>query len=266
MKCQNCGSEVRDGAKFCRECGSEVIEKTEALNTNDCPVCGNILEQNAIFCNECGTRLTETTEDFTVNVRTCSCCGNRLNIDALFCGECGNAVNQSQLNDAMEDGKTVKKEDKGLRFLIVLLIIVLIGSATTIGYVYYQNSAVDIKTPDIDDEKEYKEYEEEFEEEIDSSLDVNDIDEDEEIYLFPSDIEYITLSDLYGMSQEEVALIRNEIYARHGYIFNTEPFKSYFEAKDWYVPNPSFSDSTFNEIEKANKDFIVNYETEKGWR
>ena len=91
------------------------------------------------------------------------------------------------------------------------------------------------------------------------------IDEPED-YLFPSDRQYITYSDVSGKSEYEVSLIRNEIYARHGYIFQTEPYISYFNQKDWYQPNSNFDTSLFNSIEKANVDFIIQYEKEMGWR
>ena len=80
------------------------------------------------------------------------------------------------------------------------------------------------------------------------------------IYLFPSDTIYITENDLKGLSKYEIALIRNEIYARHGYIFKQEKFKTYFNTQSWYHPNETFSASSFNKIERANIDFIVNYE------
>lgn len=85
-------------------------------------------------------------------------------------------------------------------------------------------------------------------------------------YIFPSDREYITFEFLSTLSKDQIALIRNEIYARHGYIFQTDKYINYFSQKSWYVPNPNFSESLFNEIEKANKDTIVSYETEMGWR
>ncbi len=90
--------------------------------------------------------------------------------------------------------------------------------------------------------------------------------EEEEEYLFPSDSEYITNDDLAGKTKEEVALIRNEIYARHGYVFNTEAYQEYFSQKEWYQPDPSFSEAQLNEIELANKDFLVEYEESRGWR
>ncbi|MDY3929450.1 MAG: YARHG domain-containing protein [Clostridia bacterium] len=85
-------------------------------------------------------------------------------------------------------------------------------------------------------------------------------------YLFPSDSKFITKSDLEGKSSDEIALIRNEIFARHGYIFTTEPYITYFNQKSWYVPNSSFDSSMLNSIEKANVDFITQYEKEKGYK
>lgn len=98
-----------------------------------------------------------------------------------------------------------------------------------------------------------------FEKEDNTPIEKND-------YLFPSDTVYITESDLKYKSKDEVAMIRNEIYARHGYVFQTEPYKSYFAAKDWYYPNSNFSEALFNNIEKSNKEFIVQYEKKMGWR
>ncbi len=274
MRCKNCGNEVKENAKFCRECGSEIIWETEALNGNLCPECGNILEEGAAFCNECGCRVSEVTESFADNSEKCPHCGKQLNPGALFCGECGNSINQPTIHKTNEPVKqNTKKKDKGLVFLVVLLIVVVLGSAGVIGYVYYQNNSVEITTPVLEDDNDTKDSkdtndskEENIDIETDETLTESLGEETEEIYLFPSDREYITESDLYGKTQEEVALIRNEIYARHGYVFNTEPFKTYFSEKDWYIPNPSFTDSLFNEIEKTNKNFLVEYETEKGWR
>ncbi len=271
MQCSNCGSEVREGAKFCRECGSEIVWKTEVLNANVCPKCGNTLEEGALFCNNCGCRIAQEE-----NVKYCTCCNSPLKEGALFCGECGTAVNDVAVNDKAAENKPEKKKDKGLIFLIVLLIVVILGSVCVIGYVYYQNNSVNVETPDVNIETE-EEDEDTVEEEEDStdkdSENINTSDEEaaepeesQEGYLFPSDSRYITEADLVGKSKDEVAMIRNEIYARHGYIFNTEPFKSYFESREWYVPNENFNESIFSEIEMANKNFLVKYEEDRGWR
>ena len=59
--------------------------------------------------------------------------------------------------------------------------------------------------------------------------------------------------------------MRNEIYARHGYIFGTEPYKSYFNSKSWYSPDSSFKgdDKELNEYEVANVKTIKSVENSK---
>ena len=89
---------------------------------------------------------------------------------------------------------------------------------------------------------------------------------DDDSYIMSTDKRYITARELQYYSKDEVALIRNEIYARHGYIFKSEPYKSYFASKSWYYPNPGFSEADFSEIERKNKSTIVEFEKGMGWR
>ena len=89
-------------------------------------------------------------------------------------------------------------------------------------------------------------------------------------YILPdSDTEYISESEIEGMSKEELTLALNEIYARYGLMFNTTSIQQYFNSKDWYVPSIEpghFDDSQFNDYERHNVDTIVNYMKEKGYR
>ena len=86
-----------------------------------------------------------------------------------------------------------------------------------------------------------------------------------------SDEEYLTMEDLYLLSKDEVALLRNEIYARHGYTFQNEKYRKFFMAKSWYYPNTNLTESgkvesRLNSYEKANKEMIIQYEKDMGWR
>lgn len=87
-------------------------------------------------------------------------------------------------------------------------------------------------------------------------------------YILPdSSTRYLDESDLQGLTSEELRIARNEIYARHGRIFQSEDLQNYFESKEWYsgVYNAeSFSEDTLSEIEKYNRDLIVNYEKNVG--
>lgn len=84
-------------------------------------------------------------------------------------------------------------------------------------------------------------------------------------YIFPSDRQYITEADMTGWDQNTALLARNEIYARHGYVFQTQEIQNYFAAKDWYTPNPSYDGSGLSDVEKANVDAILAYEQKNGW-
>ena len=54
MKCPGCKFENREGAKFCKKCGS----KLELA----CPKCGYSLTPDSLFCDECGFNLSQLTE------------------------------------------------------------------------------------------------------------------------------------------------------------------------------------------------------------
>ena len=111
---------------------------------------------------------------------------------------------------------------------------------------------------------------EEFEDFDDADEDIEDDDTaiDDDTYIFPnSDTEYLTNSDLSGMSKSEINLAKNELYARHGRKFKSKELQEYFESKDWYVPkySPKQWDKKgdsffFNKYEIKNRDLLKKYE------
>ena len=51
-------------------------------------------------------------------------------------------------------------------------------------------------------------------------------------------------------------IMRNEIYARHGYIFASDDLKAYFSKQKWYKPAKSNSEVKLSAIEQLNVDII----------
>lgn len=102
--------------------------------------------------------------------------------------------------------------------------------------------------------------------------DIDDVEDSEEIdeseYILPhSNTKKLTNSDLRGLSDDELVLAINEIYARHGRKFNTDYIKSYFNSKSWYkgtVEPDDFDVSVLNSVEKYNIDFLVDYRDNDG--
>jgi hypothetical protein len=58
-----------------------------------------------------------------------------------------------------------------------------------------------------------------------------------------------TLGDLFA---EDLRVLRNELYARHGRIFKDAKLQKYFEAQSWYKANPDFKNDQLSEIEVGN--------------
>ena len=58
-----------------------------------------------------------------------------------------------------------------------------------------------------------------------------------------------TLGDMFA---EDLKVLRNEIYARHGRIFKDLELQKYFESQPWYKPNPDFKDDQLNATEASN--------------
>lgn len=75
-------------------------------------------------------------------------------------------------------------------------------------------------------------------------------------YLFPDSSKYM----FKGYSEQYQAWMYqygiNEIYARHGYIFQTPEVVALFSEKTWYSPDKSFDESCLSDIERYNIDFF----------
>ena len=77
--------------------------------------------------------------------------------------------------------------------------------------------------------------------------------------LFDTDTQYYTAEDFSDAPESVLRVAKNEIYARHGYIFNDSDMNNYFRGMKWYTPSvkpADFSDSIFNEYEKANLELL----------
>ena len=70
----------------------------------------------------------------------------------------------------------------------------------------------------------------------------------------------LTASDLQGLSKNDLKIMRNEIFARHGYIFQTQDMKSYFRNQSWYSPQSSNVTAKLSNIEIKNIELIKGYE------
>jgi hypothetical protein len=72
--------------------------------------------------------------------------------------------------------------------------------------------------------------------------------------------EVLTEETLSGLFTEDLRILRNEIFARHGRVFKDAELQKYFVSQAWYQPNPEFKDDQLNETEFKNLSAIKSAE------
>ncbi|MFD2565440.1 YARHG domain-containing protein [Aquimarina rubra] len=66
-----------------------------------------------------------------------------------------------------------------------------------------------------------------------------------------------TKEELNNKTEEELAVIKNEIFAAHGYVFTKTKWQDYFESKTWYIPSDTDAVNKLTDIEKKNVEVIL---------
>lgn len=142
---------------------------------------------------------------------------------------------------------------KSNAWIFIVLAVVLVAGLGVGGFFIYQNFIKKTETINYDTSVNNE----------NSYYDNNAIDESEYEYEYLRERE-ITYDDVEGKSAEELRLMRNYIFARRGYIFESEDLKEYFEQFSWYVPLYYDVTPRLSDIEKYNVTFIKEWETNFG--
>ena len=62
----------------------------------------------------------------------------------------------------------------------------------------------------------------------------------------------LTEKELKNLRKLDLEIIKNAIYARHGYSFKKQTFRSFFEQTDWYIPVSNDVEKELTPMEKSN--------------
>ncbi|MDB5407426.1 MAG: guanylate cyclase [Rhodospirillales bacterium] len=98
MECPSCRADIREGSKFCDECGAALPGR--------CPSCGATIREGAKFCPGCGKGLTATSRDPTAVtpklpaplVRAAGASAERRQLTVLFCDLVGSTALSARLD------------------------------------------------------------------------------------------------------------------------------------------------------------------------
>lgn len=208
-------------------------------------------------------------------MRYCNKCGAEINDNQSFCTSCGSrVVDETNINT-----KSKAKIDKMV--IIGLVTIAVIGAAfSTIGILKKLPSKEDVDSSNsinISDElnndnlAKDDNYNEDITYDEDVSYNDDNLSEVANYYIGKyKDRDYIISSSnsveldfksLNDYDAEELLIAKNEIFARYGYIFKSQPnLQLYFESKSWYKANPSYSGELLKEVEEYNLGMIKSLE------
>ena len=207
----------------------------------------------------------------------CERCGAVIENGSAFCGNCGNKIEQQPYayNPAQPP---MQQNNAGNNTLVIVLSVIIGVLLVGVLAVFIMSHLVGNNEDANQSDNEYSvNYVRDASGDStgtyyvpDSSMAYTpDFSAGSSDYVYPSDTQYITERQLDRLSRDEVRLILNEIYARHGYVFQTDVYRNYFMNKTWYYPRYSENsqvEGLFNAIEKANTETIVEYEKRNGWR
>ena len=281
MICKHCGAQIPDDSVFCANCGNMVeSENTQTrAQSGYCPNCGSPVYEGDTVCSSCGQRL-----------------------DAY--DDTGNAYEAvppryeaPRASDRAE--RDVKKSGSSTTIIVILIVIIAALAGGIIAFFVFRDNFIPEKKDDLQytitdnggsvakktvkpantpkpektaaPEKTAKPAKTSNPtvppaQPVKSGVNTNPGTSE---YMFASDKKILSQSDLSKLTQAETRLLLNELYARHGYIFQTQEYSDYFSKKTWYTPrytSQSDAEAQFNDTERQNKNIISEYEKSKGWR
>jgi len=62
----------------------------------------------------------------------------------------------------------------------------------------------------------------------------------------------LTEKELKNLRKLDLEIIKNSVFARHGYSFKKETYRNFFEQTDWYIPVSNNVDNELSPMEKEN--------------
>ncbi|MDD4372033.1 MAG: YARHG domain-containing protein [Anaerostipes sp.] len=202
----------------------------------------------------------------------CTKCGKKIDDTSQFCPYCGASTSEDieelgevkQENVARVEQSQYRNQEpqmKSNKVPIVVLGIVLILAAVGFGFfLANQNHSSDVATSEVTTKEDTSEATTEA---VTTEATTEAPRTTGADYVFPnSNTEYLSRSQVAGLSSWDLKVARNEIFARHGYIFKNKSLQSYFESKSWYrgTRSSEISDDELNRYEKENIKLIKGYE------
>lgn len=80
------------------------------------------------------------------------------------------------------------------------------------------------------------------------------------VYELNASADHLTEKDLKNLRKLDLQILRNTIFARHGYTFKKKNYRQFFNPVEWYVPITNNVDGQLTAIEKKNIKLLERFE------
>ncbi len=82
----------------------------------------------------------------------------------------------------------------------------------------------------------------------------------EDVRKYNASKDLLTVKQVANLKKGDLFVLRNAIYARHGYSFKNRQLRVYFDQQPWYIPVSTNIKDDLSDLEKKNIDLLMRYE------
>ena len=213
----------------------------------NCQKCGYENPDMSKFCKHCGSEI----EKKGISCPNNGCGRQGLPPEALFCPDCGFSISSPEIILKSKSGRNLNQGIIISSVVVIGVIVVIL----VIGFFIQYDSA---KSPAQENSSSVSDNS--------NGNSGDDVSYNSLSGKYPfASTRYLTSDDLNYLSKFELKIMRNEVFARHGFVFQTADMNEYFNSQTWYknIPKLGNNDEVYNylsEIEKSNIKLIKSYE------
>ncbi|OIK13024.1 hypothetical protein BIV60_15210 [Bacillus sp. MUM 116] len=182
----------------------------------------------------------------------CKNCGHKFNESSGICPNCGSRIGKDSKNISPTPTSRIEKKKSQSKNKKLMAVGSIIGVLAVVGVTPFMLKGFHkpVTKTNIAATKKIEPSNNESSQ-AHQSTDKNSTQPSSDYILPDSDKKVLSLVDIDIIPKWRLRIARNEIYARHGYVFKSKDLEKYFSSKSWYHPNPSF-DGSLSEVERKN--------------
>jgi hypothetical protein len=127
-------------------------------------------------------------------------------------------------------------------------------------FVYNKNQELDVTFFDSDKSKEYVYTTDTIDGKVEEYVDNEYYATTEKLFEKNASNEELATDFISNLSKADIFILRNSIFARHGFAFRDKQLRMYFEQFNWYMPVFGDVKKELTSIELKNIDLLLRYE------